>query len=82
MLVTSSDTFSNEKGKALHKESCINCHIIEHNNTFYTRNNSRLHNHFDLRKQVSNCVNALNINWFPDKEKSVVNYLNDEYYNF
>ncbi len=82
MLVTSSNTLSNEEGKELHKEYCVTCHIIEHNNTFYTRNNSRLHSHFDLRKQVSNCVNALNINWLPDEEKLVVNHLNNKYYNF
>ncbi|BAF61660.1 hypothetical protein [Candidatus Vesicomyidisocius calyptogenae] len=82
MLVASSNALSNDKGKELHKESCITCHIVEHNNTFYTRNNSRLHNHFDLRKQVSNCVNAFNINWLPDEEKSVVNHLNNEYYDF
>ncbi len=82
MLIASSVAFANEEGKELHEESCIACHTIKHDNDFYTRDNSRLHNHFDLRRQVSNCVSAFNIDWFPDEETSVVDYLNNEYYKF
>ncbi|MBW5291112.1 MAG: hypothetical protein Rsou_0774 [Candidatus Ruthia sp. Asou_11_S2] len=82
MLIASSVAFANEEGKELHNESCIACHIIEHDDAFYTRDNSRLHNHFELRRQVSNCVSAFSIDWFPDEEKSVVNHLNNEYYKF
>ncbi len=82
MLIASSATFANEEGKELHEESCIACHIIEHDDAFYTRDNSRLHNHFDLSRQVNNCVSTFNIDWLPDEEKSVVNYLNNEYYKF
>ncbi len=82
MLIASNGTLANEEGRELHKESCITCHIIEHDDTFYTRNNSRLHNHFELRHQVRNCVSVFSIDWFPDEEKSVVDHLNSEYYKF
>jgi hypothetical protein len=35
-----------------------------------------------LRSQVSACANNLGTGWFPDEEKSVVDYLNNQYYNF
>lgn len=82
ILIASSVAFANEEGKELHGESCIACHVIKHDDDFYTRDNSRLHNHFDLRSLVSNCVSVFNITWFPDEEKSVVDYLNNEYYKF
>ncbi len=82
MLIASSVAFANEEGKELHEESCITCHMVEHNDDFYTRDNSRLHHHFDLRRQVSNCVSVFSIDWFPDEEKSVVDHLNNEHYKF
>jgi len=68
----------NEEGKELHEESCIRCHGSE----MYTRNNSRVQNHLDLRSQVSACANNLGTGWFPDEEKSVVDYLNQTHYKF
>ena len=69
---------ANEEGKELHEESCIRCHGSE----MYTRDNSKIQNHFDLRSQVSACANNLGTGWFPDEEKSVVDYLNDSHYKF
>jgi uncharacterized membrane protein len=48
----------------------------------YTRDNSKIQNHFDLRSQVSACANNLGTGWFPDEEKSVVDYLNNAHYKF
>jgi uncharacterized membrane protein len=41
-----------------------------------------IQNHFDLRSQVSACANNLGTGWFPDEEKSVVDYLNNAHYKF
>ena len=78
LLLSSSAIFANEEGKELHEESCMRCHGSE----MYTRDNSRIQNHFDLRSQVSACANNLGTGWFPDEEKSVVDYLNGQYYMF
>jgi len=68
----------NEEGRELHEESCMRCHGSE----MYTRDNSRIQNHLDLRSQVSACANNLGTGWFPDEEKSVVDYLNQTHYKF
>ncbi len=68
----------NEEGKELHEESCIRCHGSE----MYTRDNSKIQDHFGLRSQVSACANNLGTGWFPDEEKSVVDYLNQTHYKF
>ena len=78
LLLSSSAIFANEEGKELHEESCIRCHGSE----MYTRDNSQIQNHFDLRSQVSACANNLGTGWFPDEEKSVVDYLNGQHYKF
>ncbi|HIM57836.1 MAG TPA: hypothetical protein EYJ00_00705 [Gammaproteobacteria bacterium] len=69
-------SFANEEGQELHEESCTRCHGSE----MYTRDNSKIQNHFDLRSQVSACANNLGTGWFPDEEAAVVKFLNDQYY--
>jgi hypothetical protein len=71
-----------EEGEELHTETCVTCHIATHDEKFYTRENSKMHNHFDLRSQVSNCISAFDVDLFPDEEASVVEFLNTQYYKF
>jgi hypothetical protein len=81
MLIYSSYSMANpemvEAGKELHNEFCIACHGSE----MYTRQESKIKNHFDLRRQVSFCKSHLSLDWFPEEETSVIKYLNSEYYN-
>jgi hypothetical protein len=81
-LLANTAIFANEEGEELHTETCVTCHIATHNEEFYTRENSKMHNHFELRSQVSNCISAFNVDWFPDEEDSVVDFLNTQYYKF
>jgi hypothetical protein len=81
-LLANTATFANEEGEELHTETCVTCHIATHDEKFYTRKNSKMHNHFDLRSQVSNCISAFDVDWFPDEEASVVEFLNTQYYKF
>lgn len=69
---------ANEEGKELHEESCLRCHGSEK----YTRDDRKVQDHFGLRSQVSACASNLGTGWFPDEEKSVVDYLNDTHYKF
>jgi len=80
-LLTST-AFANEEGKELHDEACIACHVIEHDDAFYTRENSRLSDYAGLRRQTSMCASNFGVGWFPDEETSVVDYLNTKYYKF
>ena len=81
ILLTTS-AFANEEGKELHDESCVACHLVVHDDAFYTRDNSRIKNHFDLKSQVSRCSVNFSTEWFPDEEASVVDYLNQKYYQY
>ncbi|CAC9575316.1 hypothetical protein BPUTSESOX_1760 [uncultured Gammaproteobacteria bacterium] len=88
ITLLSTTAFANEgkaihnKGKELHNESCIACHMITHDDDFYTRKNRKMDTLPKLTGQVSKCVQAFSIGWFPDEEKSVVEYLNKKYYQF
>lgn len=71
-----------DEGKELHEESCVACHIVQHDDAFYTRENRKMDSLPKLSGQVSRCVQAFSVGWFPDEEKSVVDYLNKHYYKF
>ena len=79
-LLASTLAFANEEGQELHEESCVVCHVVTHDDAFYTRDHSKMGTHFDLRRQVSMCASNLGVGWFPDEEKAVLDYLNDKYY--
>ena len=81
-LLASSLAFANEEGKELHEESCVACHIVTHDDAFYTRDNSKMGKFSDLSRQVSMCASNFNLGWFPDEEKAVLDYLNKKYYKF
>ena len=71
-----------DKGKELHDKSCITCHMVAHDDDFYTRKDSKITTLPKLTRRVSKCVQAFSLDWFPDEEKSVVKYLNKKYYQF
>ena len=73
--------FANE-GKELHEESCVACHIVHHDDAFYTRKDRKVASLSKLGGQVSRCNQAFSGGWFPDEEELVVNYLNTQYYKF
>ena len=80
-LLTNTLVFAEEDGKELHAEACVECHIATHDEAFYTRDNSKMATLFDLRRQVSMCVTNFELGWFPEEEKAVLDYLNNQYYH-
>jgi hypothetical protein len=71
-----------EQGLELHTESCLVCHIAPHDKTFYTKKNRKMTNASELKGQVSRCIGAFNLDWFPEEEDSVRFYLNHSFYKF
>ena len=68
-----------EEGKELHNESsCMRCHGSE----MYTRDNRKVLDYSDLKRQVSFCSNNLSTGWFPEEEQLVVDFLNKTYYQY
>ncbi len=82
LFLSPNSSLANEEGTSLHNESCVACHIVHHDDAFYTRENRKITTHNALTGQVSRCVQAFSVGWFPDEEKSVVDYLNKQYYKF
>ena len=78
LILISSLAFGNQGGKALLQESCLSCHGEE----MFNRKATKVTNHYDLRRQISFCRSNLNVAWFPEDEKSVVDYLNKTFYHF
>ncbi len=79
-LLATANVFAESEALERHNESCVSCHIIEHDDDFYNRENTRMKTHFDLRRQVSTCVVAFSVDWFPEEEAGEVKLLNDKYY--
>ena len=71
-----------ENGEALHAEYCTDCHMMTDHTALYTRAERKVDSLHRLGGQVSACTQTLNISWFPDEEKDVVEYLNATYYKF
>ncbi len=80
LLLTTSSVFAEGSAQDRHEAACVACHIIEHDDDFYTRKNTRMKTHLDLRRQVSTCVVAFGVDWFPEEEAGEVKLLNDKYY--
>lgn len=74
--------FANEAGEEFHEESCVACHLVRHDEVFYTRQTRKITTLPALKGQVSRCSQAFSVGWFPDEEDSVIDYLNQQYYQF
>lgn len=71
-----------ENGKELHDESCVDCHMMPDHAALYTKQDRKVDSLHRLGGQVSLCTQILNITWFPEEERDVVDYLNNNYYKF
>ena len=71
-----------EQGQELHNQSCLNCHIAQHDKAFYTREDRKMKDFSNLKGQVSRCISAFSLDWFPEEESSVRFYLNHNFYYF
>jgi hypothetical protein len=87
-LLVSTGTLANDytpdpaNGAFLHGDHCVDCHLVENHEALYTRENRVVDRRIRLNGQVSACVQVLNLGWFPDEEKNVSEFLNQEYYKF
>lgn len=70
------------EGKALHDEKCLNCHMMDDHTQLYTRKDRKVDSLKSLGGFVSSCVQNLNIDWFPEDEHKVRDYINATWYKF
>lgn len=72
-------------GEKLHEASCKACHVSMtggDGTLLYTRNNRRIDTLAKLEGQVRRCESNLELKWFEEDIKSVVEFLNKHYYKF
>ncbi len=60
------------------KENCSSCHKTE----VYTRKDRKVNSLKELSGQVSRCVSATGVAWFPEDQHAVIQFLNKRYYKF
>jgi hypothetical protein len=70
------------EGKTLHDAKCLNCHMMGDHTVLYTRKDRKVDSLKKLGGFVSSCVQNLNIDWFPEEEKKVRDYINATWYKF
>jgi len=69
-------------GKSLHDESCLNCHLGNHDEKFYTKENRRVKDFKGLGTMVKMCDANLGTALFDEDMEEITNYLNDSFYKF
>ncbi len=71
-----------EHGRELHADQCIDCHMMRDHSALYIRKDRTMDSLHALGGQVSACIQALDVNWFPEEEQNVVKFLDTTYYKF
>jgi hypothetical protein len=71
-----------ENGEVLHEDHCVSCHLMDDHSALYTRQDRVVDSLHRLGGQVSACTQVLNVSWFPEEERDVVEFLNTLYYQF
>lgn len=66
------------QGKRLHDANCMACH----DTGVYTRKDRRIQSVDGLHKQLNDCGHAANVKFLVEEQKSVVKYLNEQFYKF
>jgi len=66
------------EGKKLHDANCVSCH----NASVYTRRDRQVNSLSALNQQVDGCVHGAHLTLTPDQQKSLVKYLNEQFYKF
>jgi CxxC motif-containing protein (DUF1111 family) len=66
------------EGKKLHDANCVSCH----NASVYTRRDRHVTSLSALNEQVDGCLHNTQVKLTPDQQKSLVKYLNEQFYKF
>jgi len=65
-------------GKELHDANCTSCHKSD----IYKREDRSVTSMDKLKSQIQRCRHTLDMSWSDEQITSVVDYLNQEYYQF
>jgi mono/diheme cytochrome c family protein len=66
------------EGKKLHDANCTTCH----GTSVYSRQDRKIKSLSALSRQVASCTHMAQVTLSEDEQKSVVEYLNQQFYKF
>jgi len=66
------------QGKKLHDTYCTSCH----NTSVYTRRDRQIKSLEALNQQLTECTHAAQVTLSSDEQRSIVKYLNEQFYKF
>jgi CxxC motif-containing protein (DUF1111 family) len=66
------------EGKKVHDANCVSCHDA----SIYTRRDRHVNSLAALNEQVDGCLHSTQVKLTPDQQKSLVKYLNEQFYKF
>jgi mono/diheme cytochrome c family protein len=66
------------EGKKLHDAHCVSCH----NASVYTRRDRQIKSLDGLNQQLGECTHAAQVTLTDAQQKSVIKYLNEQFYKF
>jgi mono/diheme cytochrome c family protein len=72
-------------GKVLHDKSCTSCHVSMYGgdgSEVYTRPDRKTKSAEQLAARIAACNVNTNAGWFPEDERNVGAWLNQQYYKF
>jgi len=85
MVLTTATQADISAGKALHTDSCVECHMAKHDDAFYQaragKSDRNINSRDSLKTMVQACVTNFGIDWFDEEVDAVTEYLNATYYN-
>jgi cytochrome c553 len=71
-------TANSAQGKKLHDANCTKCH----NTNVYTRPDRKINSLAALNERLVACTHAAQVTLTDDEQKSIVQYLNEQFYKF
>jgi mono/diheme cytochrome c family protein len=66
------------QGKKLHDTNCVKCH----NTSVYTRQDRKIKSLDALNERLVACTHAAQVTLTDDEQKSIAQYLNEQFYKF
>ena len=66
------------EGKKVHDANCTTCHST----SVYTRQDRKIKSLAALNERIIACTHAAQVTLTDDEQKSIVQYLNDQFYKF
>jgi mono/diheme cytochrome c family protein len=85
LAATSASAADVAKGKSLHDEKCVGCHVKRFGgdgSEIYTRANRIIKSREALGQRVATCNAMVNAGLLPEDEENIAAYLAQRYYKF